>query len=1160
MAEIESLTLRIAADSTNAVEGLTKLSTTLNTLKTATQGGLGLTSVANQVTKLSDALNKVNAGSGAANIRQLVDALKPLETLGKTNLGATLNPLKSLPKTLEGLTNMNMGDFGAKINEVMQALKPLETLGKSNLGSMVSQLKKLPETFAELSKIDMAKFEETIKRLATALKPLADELQKVSNGVSALPNKLMKVIDKAEKTSKSTKKMGGSFTDMYLKVRTATMTFRRIYSVLSKFLTLSNNFVEDMNLFNVSMGEYTKEAKAYAEQVGEIMSIDPGEWMRNQGTFMILATGFGVASDRAKVMSKSLTELGYDLASLYNMDVSETMLKLQSGLAGELEPLRRIGFDLSQARLQIEATNLGIKKKISEMTQAEKAEIRYHAILTQVTAAHGDMARTLDEPANQLRVLKAQLVQAGRAIGNVFLPGLKAILPYAIAIVKVFRLFADIIAKIAGYEPPEIKDLGLNGLASGADDASDAMDKASDSAKKLQKYTMGFDELNIIDPNQGAGSGADDALSGAGFNFDLETYDFLGKASQTKVDEIVNKLKEWLGITDEIDTWSEVLDTRLGHILQTVGLIGAGLIAWKVTKGFMDSIIVLKTLLANPVYAIAIGVALTLTGFAIELRGLKDAVKEGLDGFNFAEIVAGGILTTGGAALLGSKIVAWIGKVGSTKLVFALAEMGKNIGVATAGGLGAALGGAIAGIVAGIPAYFVGIYDACVNGIDWLSSLLVGAGATAAGAGIGAIIGMLGGPIGAGVGALIGLAVGLITDLVILIVQNWDSIVAWCGEACANIGKFFTDLWDGIVSVWNTVAEWFDTWVITPVVNFFTKMWDAVKDIALSCWDRIVEIFSPAIAWFTELFTSVWQTINDIFYNIWVIASGCWEIIKAVWAIVSAWFNEHIVTPVKEFFVGLWNTVSEYAINAWTTIKDTFNSVAKWFNDTVVTPVKNAFSTVWDKVKEGAKEAWDGIKEVFSTVATFFGDTFRTAWEGVKKVFEVGGKIFDGIKDGILNAFKTIVNALIKGINKVIKIPFDGINNALMKIKNIEILELKPFDSLKTINIPQIPLLASGGYPETGQMFVAREAGAELVGTIGRKTAVVNNEQIVASVSRGVAEANNESNALLREQNALLRGLLEKDSGVYLDGKKLTGSVEKYQKQRGRQIVVGGGI
>ena len=1101
MAEIESLTLRIAADSTNAVEGLTKLSTTLNTLKTATQGGLGLTSVANQVTKLSDALNKVNAGSGAANIRQLVDALKPLETLGKTNLGATLNPLKSLPKTLEGLTNMNMGDFGAKINEVMQALKPLETLGKSNLGSMVSQLKKLPETFAELSKIDMAKFEETIKRLATALKPLADELQKVSNGVSALPNKLMKLIDKAEKTSKSTKKMSGSFTDMYLKVRTATMTFRRIYSVLSKFLTLSNDYVEDMNLFNVSMGEYTKEAKAYAEQVGEIMGIDPGEWMRNQGTFMILATGFGVASDRAKVMSQSLAELGYDLASLYNLDVSETMLKLQSGLAGELEPLRRIGFDLSQARLQLEATNLGIKKKVANMTQAEKAELRYHAILTQVTSAHGDMARTLDEPANQLRVLKAQLVQAGRAIGNVFLPGLKAILPYAIAIVKVFRLFADIIAKIAGYEPPEIKDLGLNGLASGADDASDAMDKASDSAKKLQKYTMGFDELNIIDPNQGAGSGADDALTGTGFNFDLETYDFLGKASQTKVNELVDKFKEWLGITDEIDTWSEVLDTRLGHILQTVGLIGAGLIAWKVTKGFMDSIIVLKTLLANPVYAIAIGVALTLTGFAIELRGLKDAVKEGLDGFNFAEIVAGGLLGAGGTALLGQKI-------------------GSLLGVAIGGGLGAAIGG----IVAGIPAYFVGIYDACVNGIDWLSSLLVGAGATAAGAGIGAIIGMLGGPIGAGVGALIGLVVGLITDFTIWFWQNFEDIEAWFNGlpkwAQVLVGfvqSVFNDMTGGIVKTITEVITVFKNWDV--IVEWCKNACVSIGQFFTDLWNGIVTIFTPAVEWFAELFGNIWQTINDVFYNIWVIASGCWEIIKAVWSKVSTWFDE-----------------------------------------TVITPVKNAFAPVWEKIKEGAKKAWEGIKEVFGNVATFFGDTFRTAWEGVKKVFEVGGKIFDGIKEGIVESFKTIVNALIKGINKVIKIPFDGINNALMKIKNIEILELKPFDSLKTINIPQIPLLASGGYPETGQMFVAREAGAELVGTIGRKTAVVNNEQIVASVSRGVAEANNESNALLREQNALLRGLLEKDSGVYLDGKKLTGSVEKYQKQRGRQIVVGGGI
>ena len=183
------------------------------------------------------------------------------------------------------------------------------------------------------------------------------------------------------------------------------------------------------------------------------------------------------------------------------------MLKLQSGVAGELEPLRRIGFDLSQARLQQEAYTLGITKKISAMTQAEKAELRYHAILSQVTIAQGDMARTLNAPANQLRILKAQVIQAGRAIGNIFIPALNAILPYAIAVVKVLRLVAERIAKLFGFELPKVDYSGLQGMASGADNLSNALDgvgdSAKDSAEKIKKLIRdkGYRPGDCIDEN-----------------------------------------------------------------------------------------------------------------------------------------------------------------------------------------------------------------------------------------------------------------------------------------------------------------------------------------------------------------------------------------------------------------------------------------------------------------------------------------------------------------------------------------------------------------------------------------------------------------------------------------------------------------------------------
>ena len=984
----------------------------------------------------------------------------------------------------------------------------------------------------------------------TTIESLQLEITSNAKGATSGLDALGKSLDKLGSVNK---RVTVSFTDFSAKARSAVNTLKKFSSTIWSCIKESNDYVENLNLFTVSMGEYAAEAKEYAETVGEVMGIDPGEWMRNQGIFMTLATGFGVAGDRANVMSQQLTQLGYDLSSFFNMDVKDTMQKLQSGISGELEPLRRLGYDLSQAKLEATALSLGIDKSVSSMTQAEKAQLRYYAIMTQVTSAQGDMARTLEAPANQLRILKAQFTQAARAIGNIFIPILTKVLPYAIAVTKVVRILANEIANLFGYELPEVD---YSGVKSTVGSVSEGLDDATESAKKLKSYMLGFDELNVIDPKSG-NSGAEDLASQ--FDFELPTYDFIGEATESKVNQIVEDMKEWLGITDDINSWSDLLDTRLGHILETVGLIGAGILAWKVTKTFMDSIATLKALLASPSYAIAIGVTLTLTGFAFEFSGLKDAVTNGLSGFNFAEIVGGGLLGTGGATLLGSKLATWISTTfAGSKVAGALTAAASNLGLGTAGAAGAALGAGVAGIVAGIPAMIVGIYDACVNGIDWLSSLLIPAGATAAGAGIGVIIGACGGPIGAGIGALIGLIVGAVVDLVILIVQKWDVIVAWCKDACTAIGQFFVDVWNGIVGVWEVVSEWFNTYVVQPIAGFFRGMWEDISTAASESWQAIVDFFSPAFKWFSELFGSIFETISDIFYNIGVIASGCWEIIKAVWDIVSEWFDTNVIQPVAGFFSELWAGVKEKALSAWNGIKSVFSTIGNWIYNNLIAPVGKFFTELWDGFLKKAKSAWEGVQKVFSTVADFFHDTFEKAWKGIVKVFSVAGEIFVDIKDGIISVFKTVVNGLIKGINKVVAIPFNGINKALDMVRNIEILGLKPFDGLISINVPQIPLLADGGMVDNGQMFIAREAGPELVGSIGRRTAVANNDQIVDGIANGVAEANSEQTLLLREQNSLLRALLEKESGVYLDGRSLTNSVEKYQRERGRVLITGG--
>ncbi len=1177
MPNIDSLEIEIIGSSQSAEKALDALENSLSRLKTAVKGGCGLTAVTNQLTAMNTALNGLDAkgisnltalakgletlsgignfklsssvanqitnlgnatkslnGVDFSNLSTLATSLAPLASVGKANLGSTVSQLTKLPAAIAPLATMDMAGLSDKIRSLVEAVKPLSEMGKANLSSTLNQIKKLPEAFATLNGMDMGAFASKIQEVTNALKPLATEMQKVANGFSAFPAKIQKLLNSTNQIPKANARAGTSYVNFAAKLSMAYVAMRRIISVIAGWINKSNDYIENLNLFTASMGEYAGQAQEYAEMVGEVMGIDPGEWMRNQGVFMTLATGFGVVSDRAYTMSQNLTQLGYDLSSFFNISFEDAMQKLQSGISGELEPLRRLGYDLSQAKLQAVALSLGIDKAVSSMTQAEKAELRYYAIMTQVTTAQGDMARTLNAPANQLRVLKAQVTQAARALGNIFIPALNAILPYAIAAAQVIRLVASAIASLFGFSLPEVDYSGIGAVAGGADEATDAIDGTTGAVKKLKKSLLGIDELNLLTDNSDTGGGGSSVGGGGGsFDFELPTYDFIGDLTESRVAQIVNEMKEWLGLTGEINSWADLMNTRFGDILKLVGLIGAGVTAWKVTKTFMDAITALKLLLSTPKYAITLSLTLAVVGFTLAFTGIDDALQKGLDGFNLTEMIGGSLMGVGGTALLGSKLAAWITTAfEGSAIAKAIGTAAANLGASSASAAGAAIGAGFGGVILGIPTMIMGIYDAIVNGIDWLSGVLIPVGGAAAGAGVAAILTALGTTVAPGLGTIIGLAVGLLIDGIILLVQNWESVCAWFTEVFTVIGQFFVDLWAGICEVWSVCAEWFDENVIQPVVEFFVGLWEGISSAASACWDAIVEFFTPAIEWFSELFGSIFQTISDIFYNIGVIASGCWEIIKAVWAIVSDWFNTNIIQPVSNFFSKMWTSIKTWAIDAWNGIKSVFSTIGSWINTNIIQPVSNFFTNLWNGFLSKAKSAWEGVKSVFGSVAQFFGDIFSKAWQKIVNVFSVAGEIFVDIKDGILSGFKVVVNGIIKGINSVVAIPFNGINKALTWLRDLSFLGISPFKSIKTISVPQIPLLAEGGMVNAGQMFVAREAGPELVGTIGRKTAVVNNDQIVASVSQGVYEANSEQNALLREQNNLLRKLLDKDTNV----------------------------
>lgn len=342
-------------------------------------------------------------------------------------------------------------------------------------------------------------------------------------------------------------------------------------------------------------------------------------------------------------------------------------------------------------------------------------------------------------------------------------------------------------------------------------------------------------------------------------------------------------------------------------------------------------------------------------------------------------------------------------------------------------------------------------------------------------------------------------------QLVIGIVQAIPQIIMALIEALPTvIQSIFEGLWnalplllEGIISIVGEIG--------TAIWDILSGFFTALGEWFGGLWESIKTIFALVVEWFGNLFSTIWNSIVSVFSTVgsWVYDNiiapvanffkGLWEgIVSAFHTVIDPWIEiikraatlvyNTIIVPIKNFFTDLWNS-----------IVGIFSKVSGWFTDNIATPIKNIFSNIWNAMKNGASNAWEGIKSVFSKVTDWFKNIFSKAWQAVKNVFSTGGKIFDGIKDGIVNAFKTVVNAIIRGINKVIKVPFDGINWALEKIRGINILGVEPFGWISTINTPQIPELEKGGVLKKGQVGLLEGKGDEAVVPLEKNTGWIRN-------------------------------------------------------------------
>lgn len=1095
--EIQGLEFQIVNDSTQAVVGLQNLINTLNRLKTATNGGAtGLSKTAQGIRELSNSLKGLNSGDASQKITRLANALTALSQVGNVKISSSIaNQLTAINTALAGLKWTD----GDKLTSLANGLRPLSELGKANMTTFINQLSKLPKVIEDLEAADIDKFTQQMTALAAAMKPFADEMQKVSNGFSAFPSKIQKLITSTEKYNASARKATfttGKFTSglKALNVAAVAITFRKIGHFIAQAVTESNKYQEDLNLFTVALGQYAAEAQNYAEKVSDVMGIDPAQWLRNQGVFNTLLTGFGDTADRAQLMSQNLTQLGYDISSFFNISIEDAMQKLQSGISGELEPLRRLGYDLSQARLEQTALNLGIKESVANMTQAEKAELRYYAIMTQVTTAQGDMARTLEAPANQLRILQAQLTQAARAIGNIFIPALNAILPYAIAVVQVIREIANALANLAGFKLTDVDYSGVNSAAVGAGSLADNLDDAAGAAKKLKQYTAGFDELNVFAPNTGSGSGAGAGGAG-GFDFDLPTYDFLGDAVQTRIGEIKKMIEDTLA---EITTIVSGFMLAVGAILVVtgvniplgVGLMAAGAVGLAATVGLNWT--AMSSELASTL-ALITGV---VGGFLLALGAIM--------AFSGANLPLGiALMALGGASLVSAAVINWhnsdrhltdalttlTGVLAGASL--AVGAMLAFTGVATGLGIALMAVGAVT-LVSAAALNWNSIPDALASPLSRVGLLV--SGATLA---LGAILAFSGCmPLGITL-----MAIGA-TSLVSVMALNWNGL---------------SD------EIQNVIA------IITTVVSVaFLAIGAALAFSGANIPLGLALLAAGAVTMGTAIMPN-WNDLSDnVQQKISMITTVVGGALLAVGAILAL---SGVALPLG---LGLM-AAGALSLGAVATLN--------W--DFVVNSIKKVVSVITG-ILSGALIVL-GVLLCLSGTGVGLGLAVLAAGLSLSyAAWTLDDNPITRFVRQMANSIIGLVNGVIDAINDMFHIQFNGLS--------VMGITLIPAFDIRLVDIPHIPFFEDGGFPNEGQLFIAREAGAEMVGAMGRRTAVANNDQIVEGISAGVSVAND---GVIAAIYALLNVVEEKDFSVNIGDNQIGESYDRYNRARGVRVNTG---
>ena len=999
MADIDNLQIKISADANKATNALNKLASSLtNFQRSLSIDTSKLTSISNSIQSIANAASSMNA-SGIKNISTLTNSINRMGKIDTSGLSRISSALKTFSADMAGTKVDGVGDIASIASSISRLGGVASGRAITNIPLLAKNLKQLFTTLSTAPNVS-----ENIIRMTNALAGLASTGAASGRAANSLERNLNTYTASAKRATKSTFSLAAAFGKFYA---TYFLVIRGIKS-LWKSIEGTTDYIEAFNYYTVAFNKVGKEwgkdfekfgydnaedyAQSFGNRVNELLGkmsglkvdVDGGliseSGMKNLGLNLqeitqyasqlaSITNSLGQTGEVTTAISKSMTMLAGDISSLFNVDFSTVANNLQSGLIGQSRALYKYGIDITNATLQTYAYRYGIEKAVSEMSQAEKQQLRLLAILDQSKVSWGDLANTINSPSNMIRQFTNNVKEAGMVLGQLFIPVLQKVLPVINGVViAIKRLFVSV-ANLLGIKIDFSSfGQGVSGYNENLEDTADALDKVGKSAKKAKSYTLGIDELNIIDPN--SGSSGSSSSGGTGIDLTKEIMDATAeyeKVWQEAFDKMQNTAMEW---ADKIEKILEPVKKLFKDLFKGDFFEAGQDLSWIVTGIFnwmSDAIASVDW------YRIGQNIGQFLAGidwtavFTSTGNFIETAIDAAIDlwkgSFDAAPIETA-IITA-----VGLMKFTKLGKIVATKISKAIIGTSLVAEITTAwkslGGLGGILTTDIATIM----------------GAGTLTEIGMTVGT-----------GIIGGIATAFVGYNFGKEIG---SWIFKDDKDFYDNFSWFGE-----GGFFDTIkntdFSILIDAWkqmNSDAADFLTRTM-PIRQFF----DFLSQFKLDINDTfgLVSVFEnlkPIVEnWFNEsvmpwFSTERWSELGE---NIKQSLSDKWDSFTQWWSGtgIPSWWNGN-VSPwfTKEKWQNFGETIKSSLKDKWTSFTLWWSGIgfANWWNN-----VKSYFTTekwTWSGIKDGLSNAWNNaiaaVKQIWNSFANWINDKLNFSWDPI---------------------------------------------------------------------------------------------------------------------------------------------------------------------------------